>query len=516
MPFSRPKPITTMPNNRRSKVQRLPKAERRHASSKIVVLDAAKGAIHIPSVPGSHPASAGGAAQVSGPVLVQSATPAPVQQPCDLSTTSSGPLPAGTQPVRLPPLPDDVLAKLLVAAGPAAVAAALGVSTQWRRVGKTLIARISRVDLGRMYVGEKGERKAPPTYRQLLQMLQQFPCLNTLVIRNWLYQDVMEDVASHVCANYKSQSLESAEFAGVSLRLTDLRMILQQCPNLRRLRLENHTSVDEALLKGFASSYPSIDKQICKGLQSIILARCPNVRREGVSQVLQHVKPAVLTITRCNDLRRLHWKSTRVNVMEKFTATNCNNLNECLIDIPDGRKGVSELNLSQCPKLGKIRISGRADVFAIGLRKLNLSGCGVLSDWQMSDASETLRFDNMEELNLFGVNKLSPESLSRLFGFDSGVCQLPSLRKLDMNGSRISTLKLIGYENLVSVNLSGCPELSELEIRDSWGIESLNVTGRKAPLRSVNLILPTKCVVSGKRRHWYWEGYASNQTFLYP
>lgn len=326
----------------------------------------------------------------------------------------------------------------------------------------------------------------------------------------------MEDVASHVCANYESQSLENAVFAGVRLRLTDLKTILQQCPNLQRLRLENHTSIDEALLKGFASSYPSIDKRICKGLQSIILARCPNVRREGVSQVLQHVKPAVFTITKCNDLRRLHWKSTRVNVMEKLTATNCNNLNECLIDIPDGRKGVSELNLSQCPKLGKIRISGRADVFANGLRKLNLSGCGVLSDWQMSDVSETLRFDNMEELNLFGVNKLSPESLSTIFGFDSVGCQLPSLRKLDMNGSRISTLKLIGYENLVSVNLSGCPELSELEIRDSWEMESLKVTGRKAPLRSVNLILPTKCVVTGRRRQWYWEGYASNQTFLYP
>lgn len=505
-----------MPNNRKSKVERLPKAERRHAASKIVILQPTTGAVYAPSAPpGSRTASA--AHQVLGsPALVQPEVPSRQNREEHSPPSAIVANRAERARTRPPRLDDESLAKLLLAAGPPGVVAALGVCMQWRRVAQEILNSVSRVDLGKMYVGERGGRKSPPTYGHVLRTLQHFPKLVTLIVRNWLYQDVMEDVVAHVCANLKCDTLKRVELSGVLVKSSDLAMLMQRCSNVQNVKLENHASVNERLLTGFAVAYKAMGTEEDKGVQTITLSKCQHVNREGVACILKNAAPAVVTITGCDGLRRLEWWSTRSEPMDKLTVTNCNNLKGCYIAIPEGRNGVYDLNLSQCPKLREIVITSAAGGFEHSLRKLSLSGCGSLSDLAVQRNSDTSLFENLEELILFGVNTLSPRYFSGVFGLDKAECMLPKVQRLDLNGCRVQVLKLISYTHLTSIDVSGCPELSELEVRDSWQMKSLSVLGRRAPLQSVILVLPANCVVRGRRTQWHWECYESNQTISFP
>lgn len=525
---------SVMGKNRKSKIERLPKGERRHAASKIVVLDPDLGALSsspaLPVLPqvttdleqpqpsprwieNQNSPNAASALPTRGSFA---AVAAREREPAAeaLKAVVAVPVPARSRPPRLD---DEALAKLLLGAGPAAILAALRVCVQWRRVALELLSDVSHVDLGKIYATEGG-RMTPPSYGQVLNVLQRFPNLSTLVLHKWLYDDVLQDVAGCICTNFESTTLRDVEFGGVFVQGRDLARLVRGCPNVRTVRLSDHESVDDDLLRDFAAFYKG-HRRKGTDLRCVTLARTRTVSNMGVVLLLANIAPAVFAATRCHGLRDVYWESTRSEPMEKLSVTNCNNLFFFRMFIAQDRHDVFDLNLSQCTQLAKIllRIDGLGTTRAFIMRRLNLSGCRALRSISVPQADRPWQvFENLEELVLFGVHNLAPQYFSSVFGLDQTECALPNLRRLILTGCRLEALKLIGYKHLTSVDVSGCPQLHSLAIRDSWQMETLGLMGRRTPYQSVHLVLPVKCVVRGRRAQWNWESYQSNQTVTYP
>lgn len=466
-----------MPNNRKSRVIRLPKSERHHASSKII--------IHTPRPP----------------------SPIPQRPPKSLNQQG------------IPPLDDQSLSKLLFYAGPRTILSALNVCTQWRRVALELLSRVTFIDVGKIYL-INNHRSSFPTETQVLNMLSNFPNINHLSFQCWRFDDIMEDIASIVTSNFASPTLKEVNFSNVLLKGRDLVSLFENCPQVRSLRLGQHVTHDDTVLRQLATYCENRrvhqpDFQI----HSIIIAAARAVTATGIIALLRSAPPKTLQVTKCRGLKHLSWSSTLQTPIQKLSLAACPSLSAVSINVAPQNVDVLDLNLSQSSHLYSLSFRGH-DLgvnYALALTRLNLSGCRQLRNLTVPPSQTPWEaFRNLEELNMYGTHGLDPQVFHEILGLSQHRCALPSLHRLTVTGCRLDVLRLIGYPQLVFVDCSGCSELATLEIRDCWELETLVLKGKKSPLNSVQLALPAKCEVQGLRKQWHWEGYHTNQIVMFP
>lgn len=492
-----------MPRNKRkskTNVQRLPHGERTEVGAKVAVAEAGSGAA--------------GSVTVTRPPF-QLRAPARVAQG------------RGTGPI----VSDDVLAKVLLAAGPPAMMAAARVSVQWRRVALEVFGRLQSFDLGAVFRGRGGKGRGPvPSEAKLLGMLSALTALERLSLRSWLYSDCFPDVAGVVMKRFRSRCLRDLDVSGLPFTGNDLYRVLDGCPSLAFLRLVACPNVNDALLEGFAA----VCAQRGKKLELVDVSSCPSVTPAGIKALLDRRVAKAVHANRCRRLDNLLWRPSHEPALDTLSLNECVDLTQFGVE---GPRDFENINLSQCLHLHSLLLFAHDNTGAIiprRIKQLNLAGCVALSSITVSrprtgplagapvaQVAELLpawhQFQNLEKLLLFRARSLPNAVFSTVFGLSQEACSLPNLRTLRLNGCiRLETLRLVAYAHLELVDCSGCLNLQVIEVRECWQLQSLLLHNRKAPLTRVHISVPIGCEISGLRHDWHWESAASHQSVRWP
>lgn len=503
-----------MPNNRKSKINRLPKHERTHPTSKILVIN--------PNHSFSPSSSAANASQSPRNPAVPT-----TQRTISTHQQSRDEFGSRAQTFReSPELDDECLSKILWHAGVPTVLAALRINQQWKRVAGELLRTTHRLDLSKLYKVGKNARANPPTETQLLSTLHLFPNISSLTVRKWLYNDVMPHVAESICSDFPSATLKEVDYSGVQVTPESLVRMLQRCPNLQILKMGSHVSVNDRVLESI-SNHCRARGRVDYRLQCLQISSTGAVYRRGATSILSSKAARSIYFAMCPSISGASFeRSLSVafpgEPMDVVRLTSCENLRTFRLVRNRQSCDVRELHVLQCKKLNFISIytnrsnTQNARIPVVNLRILNLAGCSSLCAIQVGGGGQEVSLANLEELSLFGNFSLSALSIASSFGMSSNECTTPKLRRLDLNGCRIEALVLIAYPELATVDCSGCQALVTLKIEGCWKMERLGVLGRRMPLHHVQLMLPAACVVDGRRDQWHWQSERSHQLLSFP
>jgi F-box-like len=444
-------------------------------------------------------------------------------------------------------LPDDVLAKILKVAGFLEIVNATYVSRTWRRVAQSLLATTRRIETVHLF------RPLPRhlwTRKTMFRALSAFPNLSALSLRGWPSGAALQNIPTSILRHFTSASLEELDVSGVDFEAQDLFSFMSNCPALRIVKLAGCPCVNDAMIRNFISRraiHPdSVGTQRSLWpLSKLDISLCTNVGTRGLQDLLQeHVADTLLASkTSCRGLlfarkchvRELNLASSRSLFFASFMA------------LPGS---LQVLNLSQCTSLTRVSIvSSSTPSEPLSLRKLNLAGNAQLHDVEFTPPTEEhaelssvlaasivegtavgvigseavahvsdnqnphRHLQNIEELSLFGARALGPDFFRARLGLSSSaVCSMPQLKSLNVNGCLgLDRLVLVGYRFLGVVDCGGCAMLDHLEIRDAPVLTRVSVQTKRAPLRLVDLRIPSNTAVVGKRRAWSRETTGQTQ-----
>ncbi|PXF49426.1 hypothetical protein BWQ96_00742 [Gracilariopsis chorda] len=465
-----------MGNNRRSTVNRLPKAERSHPQSKVrLVRDAFQP---------SHPT-------LSRPIQVRSAS--------SPTSTPSSSAPFSTHPTT-PQLNDHCLQYVLRLAGSKAVLTALDVNAHWRQVAREMLHSTTTLDLSSLYRSGK-TRATPPTSEDVQRTLHKFTNLHDLRLKNWPYLDTHPQIL-RTCVDMHIRTLCRLHLEGVPVHAEYIIVALTSLQNLDHLHLSRSDTIDDRLLQHIASSVGKCPKETC-ALSNFVLSSAGKVRGSGVSAIIRARLAPRIKVTHCNALIKIQGPDENGSDIHLEELNLSSNRDLGVIELQ--KVFVEDLNLSQCPAIFNVAFD------AVTLKRLNLSGSIIHNRFVV--ASRTPRFQKLTTLNLFGTRGLSRSDFRLLYTAEHSSYQM--LSKLDLNGTSIQDLVLEHYANLQHVDCSGCRSLSCLIVRDCCRLERLVCNGKRMPLTHVELILPSTCTVDGMRPQWNWVSSTSHKSIFF-
>lgn len=465
-----------MGNNRRSTINRLPKAERSHPQSKVrLVRDASQP---------SHPT-------LSRPVQLCSAT---LQTPTPSSAASFH-----THPT-IPQLNDHCLQFVLKLAGLKTVLTALQVSVQWRQVAREMLRSTTLLDFSLLYRSGK-TRVTPPTSKDVQRTLRKFTNLQDLRLKNWPYVDTHCEIL-HTCIDMRIPTLRRLHVDGVPVRADDMVAALIKFKNLHYVHLSRSETIDDRLLDRIACVFDKRSEEACH-LSTLVLSNAAKVRGSGVSAIIRARVAPSIKVTHCNALTKIFGPEENDSTVYLEELNLTSNRNLAIIELRN--VFIEDLNLSQCPGIAHIAFD------AVSLKHLNLSSSAIRNSFVV--ASRTPRFQKLVTLNLYGTRGLSRSDFRLLYTSEHSSYQM--LSKLDLNGTSIQDLVLEHYANLLHVDCSGCRSLSCLIVRDCGRLERLVCNGKRMPLTHVELILPSTCAVDGMRPQWNWVSSMSHKSIFF-
>lgn len=524
----------------RSRVNRLPKAERRAPAPKVVVLGASE-------VSRPRPYSFQQAQSVR--------TPSPVQS----ARTSQYDSVRLREWEVLPSLPDDAWRKILLYAGTRAVFSCLRVSTQLRHLAQDVLLATTTLDVSQHFgyasdtaQSERRVSATVPTDTVVLGTLCALPRLRTLVVARWPFSDAFPDIANVIASSFASTMLRAVTFSAVTVSSAALRRLLEACPSIDSVRLGDHPSVDDDTCCALAAACSPFR------LYTLSLHDARRVSSKGVSALLRVPVASCLSLATLPRIMSLKYEigplapssSTSSDAQEHTFAlhvTKCLNLGQAIFPAVRGSHNFAmDIQISQCRMLTDVSLepshlavhqaaqvpeNSHSDLgdeahANFNACRLNLSGNSMLRDvWLWPRGGENSEPETMaracalpllEDLNLYGARVLSRRTFAHTFGLcDATAKKMPRLRNLMLNGSSIETLVLDGYDHLTTVDVSGS-SLYTLTVRGCWSLQCLVVLGRKMPLHTVSISVAKACDVVGRRPEWSWERFGTCQTLSFP
>lgn len=490
-----------MPQRRRSKkstVIQLPRGERSHPVSKVVV------------------------ASRSAPIWEDYKLPSQTNSNSTTALTSSTP-PSET---RIPSLPYDIWRKIIWHARSdlSTIFNCMNVSVEVERAAFEVLSCIKSVDLSRIFrrrvIPQKDKIDANtepgscyvPTEREVGCAVQKLPNLEEVCITRWPYIGPFPHVAHVLMSTFVSTTLQSAIFSHIPIPANELPVWLRSCPNLNSLRLASHPTVNDDLCAKLANSHRNSTLPL-RHLRLLALNDSREISDKGVEAVLRAGLCSQFVGTSLLSLRRISLTSMArpfadVNVS---TGTSVLHLNACpalcVVIFKDTKAVPQELILSQCSSLTKLEFPGTLlQNRPLALERLVVTGCSRLADLSIPTAAALhMPFGNLKELNLFGARRLNSRNVQMIFGLDHpDGPSLPNLEALNINGTSIETVVLQSYLKLAKVDISGSC-VRELTISQCWALRKLIILGKKMPLANVSIFVSSKCEVIGARQEWHRE-----------
>jgi hypothetical protein len=406
--------------------------------------------------------------------------------------------------------PDDVLQRVLRAAGRPAVIVALRVSRQWRRVALYILETVRAVNVPTLF------RDVPNhevTHARILRTILTIPMLTSLSFRGWPTSSSLTGVASALMQSLSSTTLTDIDLSGLEFDAQDLTQLLNHCPALVTIRMVGCSCVTDSVVQRLLSSRRAAIKDAdVPPYDTIDVSECP-ISKDGLVYLLNcpFVDNVVATKGTCRGVvvaSRVHAKALNLSASKS----------SFFVGLTVSFGALLSLNLSQCHSLTSVSLVPLvASGPPLALQHLNLAGASHLTDviFRTPGPAEPEDIDaqpwcspipNIETLSFFGARALSPDFFRIRLGLSSPTCVMPCLEKLDLNGCLgLDKLVLNSYRCLTSVDCSGALILDHLEIRDCERLTELSVGGKRAPLRLVDLEIPLACNVRGRRDVWSWE-----------
>lgn len=476
--------------NRRSRVNRLPKAERRQPTAKVQVLS-------------PNQVNAGNFSRQSS------------ASTHDIAFSSSR-VPRDN----LPNLPDDVWRDILSHVDLRTVLAARTVSTQFARAATEALSCTRTVHLSRLYRPTPKTRYTPPTESHVLHTLHLFPSLKTLRLSDWPYEDTIPDIVSVVSHGYSSSSLRSVDLSGVPICPQDLTALLRACPGILDLNMTATSGMDSRAageLSAFCSLFAVSHER--PRLRNLNISSCRSLPDGAVSAILCGDVATRVSLTETHGLGSISGvlRGTGItgDVDRRISATKNINLQTCTLTFVDGAENVStEIDLSGNRSMYSVSILSTTSA---PIRRLNLCGATALRSLTIPTVSTDVPvLPLVEDIALFGARALTPESLTA-FGIcqPRAVCAMPKLRRLDLTGTGIERLVLRGFGELESVDCSGCDLLRLLKVEDCWKLKKVRARGRRMDVTEVMIVLAVDATVEG-RDVWRRERHSMHQVVAYP
>lgn len=422
---------------------------------------------------------------------------------------------------RVPRLDDESLGRVLRFSGAATMLRARCVCTQWRRVADDHLRSLRTVDVTRLF-------PAQPTPRILRNAMRSFQHTEGFVIRKWPYTHIFPCVVEEI-AHAALPALKQVEIADVYVTPAVIVELVKRS-SVKLLTIGGHDSVDANVMKALINAQSKYRETHSYLLDRLTVRHARRVESSHVSGLSRFSIAKELVITKCPNVKDVNLKCVSLgadrssNLPEMYAITSCENLNTVDVSMCASRNDCSYLNFSQCPMLSSLSFSvndvsiqdENIDVH-IDLKELNLSGCRRLQTIDLcSQGHVRIRLSNLERLILFGARALRKAYIYHIFALDRETPIMPKLQRLDLNGTSIDKLELNGYPELAYVDVSGCPFLNVVIVRNCWKLQSFSILGKRAPLHSVHIVLPATCRFEGRRDQWHWSIRHSHQEILFP
>lgn len=441
-----------MPRTRKSKTNLLPKAYRTNQTSKIRVL----------SPPPSPP----------------------------LSSNRSISIPSVSKPPF--PLDDDSLLHVLRQLPLSSLLVTSRVSRTFRRLSLLLLYRTHTLTFTQLYP------KSSPPPALIFAQLSNFPTLRSLTLSHYPNLHVYPDFTHQFCTNYTSVTLESLSILNLPLQVNSLVSLIPSLPSLSQLRLGRHSSVSDKALLALAKLY--LSTKDLPTLQTLSIINAP-VSNESMRPILTHVQPHSLVLNSCQRLTTLFYRPSPGAAVDSITLQSCGHI--ITFKTYSDTAHPQRIQLSHCQKLRNVSL-------AAPVKKLLINACRNVADISVPDCADTathLAFD--------GVYAMTPIKWDNLFRWSVN-WKPRHLISLRLTGTRVESIVMDGWESLQVADLSGCSQLLSVVIRDCPELAQVRLSGRKAPLDKVDVLVKETCAVEGIRKQWHWEKKEGRYLVYYP
>lgn len=550
--------------DRKSKVSRLPKEERRHPSPKVIILSPDEL---------QNDARASTPQPYSGRRTIHSIPALP-------ATPGEGAITRAEVPRKssLPDLPDEIWERIMVRLNPYFVSVNLQLSTRLCNLSRNVLVRNFRsVLLATLFLEVKRSHPVLTTPTQwcntvMMPALQRIPALEKLAmdVRGFVahgsktthgsqathgsqtthgseMSNLFLECVALVCSSLESTRLAEVVLAGLPIRDSYLTSLLANCPNIRNMVLTSDESIDDTLLRRLAACGAMFHKESGRRRLSCLQLNFTGALSTNTLRQLLHACLAdSLSLQRVRSLTDLEISTCfftsdgnpiRCN-MQAISCVTCASLQTVSLEKWSGMPDVRTLNLSHCPKLQELNFvpcratsaprDGTGD-WDLDLERLQLAGNSRLHDVCVTARPQdsgvingvahgvACRFTQLRELNLFGAHKLSQQTFTRTFGLSGGtaMCVMPRLQQLVLNGTRVERVVLDGYGELLSVDVSGCL-IETLIIKHCPRLTDVHAMGKGLPLRLVDLVVNVACDVTWSMSGWRWELHDTFKSYYYP
>ena len=227
-----------------------------------------------------------------------------------------------------------------------------------------------------------------------------------------------------------------------------IKSIAMKCSNLESINLEKCNIDDVAVFELVHH---------CKGLVSVNLTGCVNIKAESMKEIVKCPKLQILSCKNCTQITENVFEELTDKLMkldlsdcDQITDSAVRNIAKKSIELKTLKLSGTEITdksideITTCPKLEELKLSGCekiSDCAIITLAKhcsnlirLDLSNCNVTPSAFDLSSVPSHHFHNLQELNLQSCKNVTDETLSRISAYS---------------------------QNLISLNLSNCNEITD-------------------------------------------------------